>query len=159
MNDALGALNARTADIDRTLAALDSLSATLVKRRDTIRAALTDTVPAARLLADQTDKFADLLVRVAALGKAGDKVVRATRADLISTLKSAEPVLDALISISKQVGPTLEQLIKFGKFLDSAVPGDYLTGDAEFNNNSIGFGTGPDVGPDLSLRQMWQDRR
>jgi hypothetical protein len=50
-------------------------------------------------------------------------------------------------------------LIKFGKFLDSAVPGDYLTGDAEFNNNSIGFGTGPDVGPDLSLRQMWQDRR
>ncbi|HEY3605721.1 MAG TPA: MlaD family protein [Sporichthyaceae bacterium] len=158
LNDALGALNARTADIDRTLAALDSLSATLAKRRDTIRAALTDTVPAAKLLADQTDKFADLLVRVAALGKAGDKVVRATRKDLVSTLKSAEPVLDALISISKQVGPTLAQLIKFGQFLDSAVPGDYLTGDGEFDNNSIGVGSG-DVAPDLSLRQMWQGRR
>jgi phospholipid/cholesterol/gamma-HCH transport system substrate-binding protein len=158
LNDALGALNARTADIDRTLAALDSLSATLAKRRDTIRAALTDIVPAATLLADQTDKFADLLVRVAALGKAGDKVVRATRKDLVSTLKSAEPVLDALISISKQVGPTLAQLIKFGKFLDSAVPGDYLTGDGEFDNNSIGVGTG-DVAPDFSLRQMWQGRR
>jgi phospholipid/cholesterol/gamma-HCH transport system substrate-binding protein len=159
LNDALGALNARTADIDRTLAALDTLSDTLAKRRATIRAALADTVPAARLLADQTDKFADLLSRVAALGKAGDKVVRATRKDLVATLKSAEPVLDALISISKQVGPTLAQLIKFGKFLDSAVPGDYLTGDAEFNNNSIGFGAGPDVAPDLSLRQMWQARR
>jgi len=159
LNDALGALNARTGDIDRTLAALDTLSDTLAKRRDTIRAALADTVPAAKLLADQTDKFADLLARVAALGKAGDTVVRATRKDLVATLKSAEPVLDALISISNQVGPTLAQLIKFGKFLDSAVPGDYLTGDAQFSSNSIGFGTSPDVAPDLSLRQMWRDRQ
>jgi phospholipid/cholesterol/gamma-HCH transport system substrate-binding protein len=159
LNDALGALNARTADIDRALGALDSLSATLVKRRETIRAALADTVPAAKLLADQTDKFTDLLVRVAALGKAGDKVVRATRKDLVATLKSAEPVLDALISIEKQVGPTLQQLIRFGKFLDESVPGDYLTGDVVFDNNSVGFGTSLSTGPDLSLRQMWQGRR
>lgn len=159
LNDALGALNARTADIDRALGALDSLSATLAKRRETIRAALADTAPAAKLLADQTDRFADLLARVAALGKAGDKVVRASRADLVSTLKSAEPVLDALISIQNQVGPTLQQLIRFGKFLDESVPADYLTGDALFNSRSIGLGVNPDTAPDLSLRQVWQERR
>jgi phospholipid/cholesterol/gamma-HCH transport system substrate-binding protein len=160
LNDALGALNARTGDIDRILGSLDTLSDTLVKRRATIRAALADTAPAAKLLADQTDKFTDLLTRVTALGKAGDKVVKATRKDLVSTLKSAEPVLDALISIEKQVGPTLALLIKFGKFLDSAVPADYLTGDGIFDDKSIGFGVAPPAaGPDLSLRQMWQGRR
>jgi phospholipid/cholesterol/gamma-HCH transport system substrate-binding protein len=156
LNDTLGALNARTADIDRALAALGSLSTTLAQRRETIRAALADTAPAAKLLADQTDKFADLLARVAALGKAGDKVVRASRQDLVNTLKSAEPVLDALISIQNQVGPTLQQLIAFGKFIDRAVPADYLAGDAMFSNRSVGLGLTPDTAPDLSLRQMWQ---
>ena len=40
-----------------------------------------------------------------------------------------QPVLDALISISDRVSPTLKQLVRFGEFLDDATPGDYLTGD------------------------------
>ncbi|MGQ0464578.1 MAG: MCE family protein [Sporichthyaceae bacterium] len=152
LNETLSVFNERTGDIDKTLDALDTLSRTLVDRRATLRAALSDISPAVKLLADQTDQFSELLARVADLGRVSDRIVRATREDLISTLKSAQPVLDALISIEKSVGPTLAQLVKFGKFLDDATPGDYLTGDAEFTAETVtGSATG---GQELTLRRM-----
>ncbi len=143
----LSAFNERTADIDRTLDALDGLSGTLVQRRTTLLAALRDTAPAAALLADSTDRLTQLLTRLEGLARAGDRVVRRTRADLVATLREVEPVLDALISISGKVAPTLRQLVRFGAFLDGATPGDYLTGDANLSQSSLG-------GPSLTLRQM-----
>jgi phospholipid/cholesterol/gamma-HCH transport system substrate-binding protein len=156
LNDTLSALDSRSADIDKTLVALDSLAGTLVNRKATLDAALRDAAPAAKLLADQTDKFSKLLSQLAQLGKVGDRVVKATSADIISALKSAQPVLDALISVSKDIGPTLSQLVTFGKFFDKATPGDYLSGDAQFSPSAIGVAT---AGPDLSLHQMMRGRR
>jgi len=126
----LDSFNQRTDDIDRTLTALDGLSGTLAKRRDTLLAALRDTAPAAKLLADSTHQLTELLQRLEGFARAADHVVRQSRADLVATLKEIRPVLDALISISGDVAPTLKQLVRFGKFLDGATPGDYLTGDA-----------------------------
>jgi len=157
LNDTLSTLNARTADIDKTLTALEALSGTLVSRRATLNAALKDAAPAAKLLADQTDKFSRLLARVADLGRVADRVVRATRADVISTLRSAEPVLDALISMESRLGPTLSQLVRFGKFLDHATPGDYLAGDGELTG--VTFAGVPGASPELTLRQMWVGSR
>lgn len=157
LNATLATFNERTGDIDTTLDALDALARTLVDRRATLRAALADIAPAAKLLADQTDQFSELLSRVAGLAKVGDRVVKATRADIIATLKSAQPVLDALISIEKQVGPTLRMLVKFGKFFDDATPGDYLTGDAEVSEST--FTADPNAkhsGPNLTLHQMME---
>jgi phospholipid/cholesterol/gamma-HCH transport system substrate-binding protein len=154
LNDTLSVLNARSADIDKTLDALDTLSGTLVARRATLRAALHDAAPAAKLLADQTDKFSQLLAGLAKLGKVGDRVVRATRDDIVDTLRSAQPVLDALISVEKSVGPTLAELIKFGKFLDSTVPGDYLAGDLVVSDSSFQIGPGAPAVPDLTLGHM-----
>lgn len=125
----LDSFNQRTDDIDRTLNALDGLSGTLAKRRDTLLAALRDTAPAAKLLADSTHQLTELLARLEALARVSDRVVRQSRADLVATLKEIQPVLDALISISDKVSPTLKQLVRFGAFLDDATPGDYLTGD------------------------------
>ena len=141
LNDTLSAFNSRTADIDKTLAALDSLSGTLVNRQATLNAALQETAPAAKLLAEQTDKFSQLLARVVQLGKVGDRIVKATRDDMVAALKSAQPVLDALISVSKDIGPTLSELVAFGKFFDKAtVPGDYLAGDAQISGSSFQVG-------------------
>ncbi len=159
LNDTLSTLNDRTGDIDTILDGLDTLARTLVDRRATLRAALTDIAPAAKLLADQTDKFSELLTKVADLGRVGDRVVKATRANLISMLKSAQPVLDALISIEDDVGPTLRQLVKFGKFFDDAVPSDYLTGDVEVTEGSFSADPTEKRAPDLTLRQMMGGRR
>jgi phospholipid/cholesterol/gamma-HCH transport system substrate-binding protein len=166
LNDTLSVLDTRSADIDKTLDALDTLSGTLVARRETLRAALRDTAPAARLLAQQTNRFSALLAQLAALGKVGDRVVRATHDDIVETLRSAQPVLDALISIEKSVGPTLSQLVRFGKFLDAAVPGDYLAGDLRVSTSSFTAGSSsftgvssPAVAPDLTLHHMMAFRR
>jgi phospholipid/cholesterol/gamma-HCH transport system substrate-binding protein len=159
LNDTLSAFNSRSADIDKTLVALDSLSGTLVARRATLQAALRDTAPAAKLLADQTDKFSQLLSRLAQLGKVGDRIVKATRDDIVSTLKSAQPVLDALIAVSQDIGPTLSELVAFGKFFDRSTPGDYLSGDAQVSASSFSAGTAASSGPDLSLRQMMRGGR
>ena len=139
LNSVLGAFNDRSADIDRTLTALDGLSGTLAARRDTLLAALRDTAPAAQLLADSTDRLTELLTRLENLARVSDRVVRESRADLVATLREIQPVLDALISISDDVEPTLRQLIRFGAFLDAATPGDYLTGDAELSDSSVGL--------------------
>lgn len=146
----LSAFNDRTADIDRTLDALDGLSGTLAGRRQTLIAALRDTAPAAALLADSTDRLTELLTRLEGLARVSDRVVRSTRADLIATLREIEPVLDSLISISDKVAPTLRQLVRFGTFLDQSTPGDYLTGDANLSQSSVG-------GASLTLRQMMKE--
>lgn len=152
LTDVLDSFNARTDDIDRALTALDGLSGTLATRRGTLLAALRDTAPAASLLADSTDQLTELLARFEDLAGAADRVVRRTRADLVATLREVEPVLDALISISADVEPTLRQLVRFGDFLDGATPGDYLTGDVNLSESSL-------APPELSLRQMmWKQR-
>ncbi len=137
LNAVLGSFNERSADIDRTLNALDGLSGTLVARRGTVLAALRDTAPAAQLLADSTDRLTELLVRLENLARVSDRVVRRTRADVVATLREIEPVLDALLSISEDLAPTLRQLVRFGVFLDDATPGDYLTGDLELSDSSV----------------------
>lgn len=138
LTSVLDAFNQRTDDIDRTLNALDGLSGTLATRRDTLLAALKDTAPAAQLLADNTHRLTELLVKLQGFATVADRVVRQTREDLVATLREIQPVLDALISISDDVAPTLRQLVRFGAFLDAATPGDYLTGDVEVSNSSLG---------------------
>lgn len=134
----LDSFNQRTDDIDRTLNALDGLSGTLAARRDTLLAALRDTAPAAKLLADSTHQLTELLQKLEGFARVADKVVRESRADLVATLREIQPVLDALISISGDVAPTLRQLVRFGKFLDEATPGDYLTSDVTVSDSSLG---------------------
>ncbi|MGQ0624715.1 MAG: MCE family protein [Sporichthyaceae bacterium] len=156
LTEVLGAFNDRTDDIDAALDALDSLSGTLANRRPTLRAALRDVAPAAALLADSTEDIARLLAKLADLGQVADRVVRRTRADLIATLREIEPVLDALISIETKVGPTLSQLVRFGKFLDASTPGDYLTGDADLSRFSL---AGEPAAAQMTLRQMMSKAR
>lgn len=134
----LKVFNDRTGDIDRTLDALDTLSATLVRRRATLEGVLTDVAPAAKLLADQTDRFTEVLTRVTKLSRTAGDVVLRTRKNLLATLHDLEPVLDAMMSIEGRVGPTLRDFIRFNQFLDHAVPGDYLTGDVDLANVSAG---------------------
>ncbi len=138
LNSVLDSFNQRSDDIDRTLDALDGLSGTLATRRDTLLAALKDTAPAAQLLADNTHKLTELLVKLQGFATVADRVVRQTREDLVATLREIQPVLDALMSISDDVAPTLRQLVRFGAFLDAATPGDYLTGDVEVSDSSLG---------------------
>ncbi|MBA3744412.1 MCE family protein [Sporichthya sp.] len=138
LTSVLNSFNQRSDDIDRTLDALDGLSGTLATRRDTLLAALKDTAPAAQLLADNTHRLTELLAKLQGFATVADRVVRQSREDLVATLREIQPVLDALISISDDVAPTLRQLVRFGTFLDEATPGDYLTGDVNLNDSSLG---------------------
>jgi phospholipid/cholesterol/gamma-HCH transport system substrate-binding protein len=157
----LKVFNDRTADVDRTLDALDTLSATLVRRRSTLEGVLTDVAPAAKLLAEQTDRFTEVLARVTKLSRTAGRVVLRTRKNLIATLRDLEPVLDAMMSIEGRVGPTLQDFIRFNRFLDHAVPGDYLTGDVDLANVSAAPSTVPESTgiPDLGLGALLRSGR
>jgi hypothetical protein len=66
-----------------------------------------------------------------------------------------------MMSIEGRVGPTLRDFIRFNRFLDHAVPGDYLTGDVDLANVSAGPPTEPARAgtPDLGLRALLRSGR
>lgn len=113
-------------DITQVLTALASVSATLDRRENTINAALEDVTPAARTLRRNTDELVDLLSGVSDLGAVSKRVIDTTQADLLQVLDQAGPVLDQLLTLREDLGPNLDDLVRFAELLDRGVPTDYL---------------------------------
>ncbi|MEO6472064.1 MAG: MCE family protein [Aeromicrobium sp.] len=160
------AFEASSGDIDRTLAALASLSTKLNKRESTINAALRDVPAAAKVLHDNTARLTDLLTGIKSLGKVSQRVIDQTSDQLLEILREAGPVLDQLVSVKSEFGPGLSQLVTFAKLLDKGVPTDYLNTYLYFDDsiklglpialpgggNPIQTPILPDLGlPDLNL--------
>jgi phospholipid/cholesterol/gamma-HCH transport system substrate-binding protein len=117
--------NATTADIDRALTALATVSRVLAANRATIDAAMTDIRPAARVLRENTPGLTRLLAKVTDFSATANDVVGTTRAQILQMLRQVSPVLDEFIANRDDLGPSLRALMSVNRDLNAAIPGDY----------------------------------
>lgn len=118
--------NATTRQFDRALTALAQTSQLLDRRQTTIDAALRDIRPAAKVLRELTPDLTELLKQVDRFAGLANTTVLATRDNILSTLRSAEPVLREAASTGPRWRSSLEALVSLSKVLEGVVPGDYL---------------------------------
>lgn len=122
----IGNLDQHKVDIDRTLDGLNALATSLNKGNHLVEQAL-DLFPSAlQTLASDTDQVRDLLQRVGQLGTTVSGLLQRSQQDLISDLNNLQPTLDSLHARESELLPTFRSLIKLGKAVDRAAPGDYL---------------------------------
>jgi len=124
-NTFLTEANATTADLDRALTALATVSRVLAANRSTIDAAMTDIRPAARVLRQNTPGLTRLLAKVTEFSATANDVVGATRAQILQMVRQVSPVLDEFIANQDDLGPSLRALVSLNDDINAAVPGDY----------------------------------
>jgi phospholipid/cholesterol/gamma-HCH transport system substrate-binding protein len=117
--------NATTADIDRALSALATVSKVLAANRSTIDAAMADLRPAARVLRQNTPGLTRLLAKVTAFSATANDVVGATRAQILQMVRQVSPVLDEFVANRDDLGPSLRALVSLNDDINAAIPGDY----------------------------------
>jgi phospholipid/cholesterol/gamma-HCH transport system substrate-binding protein len=117
--------NATTADIDRALTALATVSKVLADNRATIDAAMTDIRPAARVLRKNTPGLTKLLAKLTEFSGTANGVVGATRAEILQMLRQVSPVLDEFNANRDTLGPSLRALVSLNDDINAAIPGDY----------------------------------
>ncbi len=124
--------NQSTGDIDRVLRALARTSKVLDSREMTINRALREVQPVAKVLRENTDELVALLVALDKLSGTAQRVVGATRADLLQILREVGPIMDEILKTEPQFVPGLQALIKASDFLSRTVEGDWIPFDATF---------------------------
>ena len=133
----LGEANATTEDIDRALNALATVSQVLRANRATIRAAMTDIRPAARVLRQNTPGLTRLLARLTEFSGTANGVVGATRAQVVKMVREVSPVLDEFIANRDTLGPSLQALVTLSEKLNEAIPGDYANMKLEMQLDKV----------------------
>lgn len=133
----LGQSNATTADLDRALTALATVSQVLRANRATIRAALTDIRPAARVLRRNTPGLTRLLAKLAEFSGTANDVVGATRAQVLQMLRQVSPVLDEFLANRDTLRPSLEALVSLNRDINAAIPGDYANMKLEMQMDKV----------------------
>ncbi len=141
--DFLVEANATTADIDRALRSLSSVSVTLQRRERIINRAVREIAPAARVLRQNTPGLTRLLEQVERFSVSANSTVRQTRRQLLQILDDAAPVLQELNANRERYPLSLDRLIRLGTVADNVVPGDYLSISLALHLDGI---QGPDLG-------------
>lgn len=131
--DALGQLTAliagldqQKADIVRAIDSLDRLSAHLTDQRETVAAAVESLGPGLKVLADQRAQLTSALTALGKLGTVGNRVINASRADLIANIKALKPILDQLTQAGDALPKSLNFLLTypFPPNITGAIVGD-----------------------------------
>jgi phospholipid/cholesterol/gamma-HCH transport system substrate-binding protein len=133
----LGQANATTADLDRALNALATVSQVLRANRATIRSAMTDIRPAARVLRRNTPGLTRLLEKLTAFSDTANGVVGATRVQVLQMLRQVSPVLDEFLANRDTLRPSLEALVSLNKSINAAIPGDYANMKLEMQIDKV----------------------
>ena len=121
----LAQANATTADIGRTLDALNDVAQVLGERHDTIRRALQEIRPASEVLRKNTAELTRLLQSVRQFSGNANAVVTATRSQLLHLIRESAPVLAELNKNAHRFGSSLQELAQLARALDGAVETDY----------------------------------
>ena len=120
------ALDQRKTDLVRAIDALDRLTGTLARQKQTIAEALDTFTPALTVLANQRAELTRMLTHVAELGRVGTRVVNESKADTVATLELLAPILDKVVAARTDLSKALDQLLLLTKLVPRAIPGDYL---------------------------------
>lgn len=123
--DFLTEANATTADIDRALRSLSSVSTTLERREQIINRAVREITPAARVLRENTPGLTLLLQEVERFSATANDTVQRTRRQILRLLDQAVPVLQEFNQNSGRFGPSLDSLVGLQGLVDNIVPNDY----------------------------------
>jgi phospholipid/cholesterol/gamma-HCH transport system substrate-binding protein len=126
-NTFLDGADATTGDIDRALRALAAVSKVANQNRATIREALRDIEPAARVLRENTPDFTALLAKLAEFSGTANDVVGKTRSQILQMVREVSPVLQEFLDNTALLGPSLRALVHVSNTLNNVVPGDYLS--------------------------------
>jgi phospholipid/cholesterol/gamma-HCH transport system substrate-binding protein len=119
-------LDAHKIDIDRTLYGLAQLATTLNRSTGVVREALDLFPDTLQTLAGDTAHIRDLLDRVAQLGGRVDGLLHRSQDALLTDFDNLRPTLDALHARQRELLPTFRALIRLGRSVRRAAPGDYL---------------------------------
>ncbi len=148
LDNVVGTIDDQKADIIRAMESLNGLASTLNKEKGAISGALDVMGPAIGILADQHDDLMAMLRALDQLGVVGTRVIRASRADLLSILRDLEPVLDQLGDAGDSLAGGLSLLLSF-PFPEAAqeiVKGDYANTEIKMDINFENYiGTEPVV--------------
>lgn len=136
-NTFLGEANATTADVDRALTALATVSQVLRANRATIDAAMTDIRPAARVLRSNTPGLTRLLAKLDEFSSTANGVVGATRTQILQMLRQVSPVLDEFLANRDTLRPSLDALVSLSDNLNAAIPGDYANMKLEMQLDKV----------------------
>lgn len=122
----VGHLDAHKSDIDAALTGLAALSKRLDAGSTLVTQALGQFPQTLRILAADTGRIRVLLAKVATLGSTVQELLRRGQRDLLADLDALRPTLDAVAASRRDLQPTFDSLIGFGRLIDRATPGDYL---------------------------------
>jgi phospholipid/cholesterol/gamma-HCH transport system substrate-binding protein len=127
LENVVGALDEQKADIVNALDSMNNLTATLNRERETIQGALDVAGPALEVLADQHDELIGMLGSLDRLGAVGTRVIRASKDDLLDSLRHLSPILGKLAAAGDSLAPGLNLLVSFPfpKEASEVVQGDY----------------------------------
>lgn len=146
INTFLRNANASTANFDRTLQALNRVSAVLAQREETINRAVSDFRPAVKVLRENTDEFVTMTKALVRFAGTANGIAGETKDKLILLLREVEPILAELNALEGDFRPGLRKLVQIAKALDKVVPGDYLQLNAVIEVYSLGgVGGGPET--------------
>ena len=137
----VGTLDEQKGDIIRAMESLNNLAATLNAGRETIAESLDVMGPAISVLSDQHDELVKMLKALDRLGVVGTRVIGATRDDLLSELRSLQPVLTRLNEAGDSLPNGLSLLLSF-PFPEAAqeiVKGDFANTEIRFDVNFESF--------------------
>ncbi|QDQ96610.1 MCE family protein [Tomitella fengzijianii] len=128
-NTLLGDVDAQREGLDRTLAAMDSLTGTLAGHQDDIDRALVQAAPMATLLAAQGDRIADLVDSGADLAAHADALLSTSSVRIGAEIDQVSRILEALSGFNATDTDTLRSADEFIASFTSVIRGDYLLFD------------------------------
>lgn len=124
----LGALDRRTASINKILDSAAHLTVTVNERKATVQSVFTDIAPAARVLAAQTRQLVTLLKRLDALARSGSGAITAVGADARRLMRSLGPALDGFLAMDKDLHGQFTTMLAFSDRVMRFLPGDAAAG-------------------------------
>lgn len=120
------ALNANKSDVDSALASLATLSAQLAKGDVTIAHGIDTIGPAVSVLSSENQDFANLLTATNNLSNVAHSIVTQSSSSILATIRQLYAVVNQMVGVESQLGPTLNDLARFETQTKKIAPGNYL---------------------------------
>ena len=120
------ALNANKGDVDTALAALATLSGQLAKGDATIANGIDTIGPAISVLSSENQDFQNLLTATNNLSNVADSIVTQSSSSILGTIRQLYAVMNQMVGVESQLGPTLTDLSTFETETKKIAPGNYL---------------------------------
>ncbi|WP_051276867.1 MCE family protein [Marmoricola sp. URHB0036] len=123
----IGGLDQQKSDIIAAMDSIDKLSSTLVKEKDVIGEAIDSMGPALKVLNRQHRALMTMLRQLDSLGVVGTRVIKASRENIVASLRHLQPTLTRLGDAGDALAPGLSMLASFPfpKEAANIVRGDY----------------------------------